>query len=143
MSNDLETLFSLNNKHFIVSGGAGLLGPVFAKGILLAGGTVSLVDLNAEKLSHRGAALLQQFPDKVSWHRCDITAEAEAGKIVDDIAGKHRNLYGLVNAAAVDPKFEANSDQVHGDFLSYLYAISISRSDNFKSIISWFSSSNF
>ena len=114
-----NTLFSLSDEHFVITGGGGLLAPAFASGVLSAGGSVSMVDLNVASLERQCEELSAAFPGRVFMHPCDITDEQQVKRIVEDISGLDRPVAGLVNAAAIDPKFESHSDQIQGDFLTY------------------------
>ena len=119
LSMTTNSLFSLANEHIVITGGGGLLAPAFASGILAAGGSVSLLDLDLSSLEKTCEELSSAFPGQVFMHACDITDEEQVQNVVGDISSLDRQVVGLVNAAAIDPKFEADSDVIQGDFLSY------------------------
>jgi len=106
-------LFNLTGARALVTGGAGLLGPVFGQALADAGATVVLIDKNADGLA-RSAATIEGATPLV----LDITDEAA----VETAVAKHGRIDILINAAAVNPKFEADSSGTardDGAFTSY------------------------
>ena len=95
LTNMTNTLFSLSDEHFVITGGGGLLAPAFASGVLSAGGSVSMVDLNVASLERQCEELSAAFPGRVFMHPCDITDEQQVKRIVEDISGLDRPVAGL------------------------------------------------
>ena len=113
------TFFSLGNRHILVSGGAGLLGPYFSESLLVAGANVSLLDIESHSLKQVVERLQPKFGERIKGYCCDITNSTEVADIIDRIE-QDQPIYGLVNAAAIDPKTDTlNIDEIEGDFLSY------------------------
>ena len=113
MTNTLD-LFDMTKRHVIVSGGAGLLGPVFAEALLDAGAVVHLLDVDAKGLEETDNALSETYGDRVFHHVCDITDKAEVTRTVQTIEGT-APVEVLINAAAINPKFEPGPDGHYAD----------------------------
>jgi len=121
MSNLLE-LFDLSGKSAVITGGAGLLGLVFAKSLLEAGAIIHLLDVNETQLASASESLLTaENKDKIFIHVCDITDSEKIQAIIVEI----ESISGidiLINSAAVDPKFEQDDGggvKNDGSFTSY------------------------
>ena len=80
-------------------GGAGLLGPVFGGALADAGASVVLIDVNAAGVERNAAAI-----DGATARTLDITDEAA----VEMAVAEQGQIDILINAAAVNPKFEAD-----------------------------------
>lgn len=107
-------LFRMTDRRAIVSGGAGLLGPVFAEALLDAGATVYLVDLDETRLDDVCARLGAIYKDRVFACPCDITDEQAVAAAVDEVETSGP-IDVLVNAAAINPKFEPGPDGRYAD----------------------------
>ncbi|MCU1733294.1 MULTISPECIES: SDR family NAD(P)-dependent oxidoreductase [unclassified Pseudomonas] len=85
------------NKNFIVSGAASGLGAATAEMLIEAGARVMLVDLNAEAVAAKAAALGENARHAVA----DISHEAAAKAAVDAAVEAFGSLHGLVNCAGI------------------------------------------
>lgn len=113
MTNTLK-LFDMTNRHTIISGGAGLLGPVFAEALLDAGTIVHLLDVDSKGLEKSHSALSETYRDRVFQYVCDITDKTEVSRTVEAIE-KVGPVEVLINAAAINPKFEPEPDGRYAD----------------------------
>lgn len=113
MTNTLD-LFDMTERHAIISGGAGLLGPVFAQALLDAGAIVHLLDIDATGLEKTNNALSKIYEDRIFHYVCDITNKSEVTRTVQLIEGAGPAEV-LINAAAINPKFEPGPDGVYAD----------------------------
>ena len=86
----------INNKVFIVTGGASGLGAGTAKMLSHQGAKVVLADLNNEA----GEALAQELGQY--YVHCDVTQESDAQAVIDS-ALSLGPLYGLINCAGIAP----------------------------------------
>ncbi|MBB6132246.1 NAD(P)-dependent dehydrogenase (short-subunit alcohol dehydrogenase family) [Massilia aurea] len=86
----------IQDKVFIVTGGASGLGAATARMLAANGATVVIADVQAEA----GQALAEEL--KGQFVRCDVTQEADAQAVVDAAVGLGV-LRGLVNCAGVAP----------------------------------------
>jgi NAD(P)-dependent dehydrogenase (short-subunit alcohol dehydrogenase family) len=89
----------IEGKTFITTGGASGLGRAAAEAILGAGGTVLLLDVNAEV----GQATARELGDRAFFVKADVTSEAEVQAAVDAAVASHGGLHGVVNAAGIGP----------------------------------------
>lgn len=99
-------LFSLAGRHFVVAGGAGLLGPSFAAALLECGALVTSFDIDQARLD-ASAVQLSVHGDAFRSHACDLTDEAAVADAVN-AAERRRPLAGIINAAAINPKADAD-----------------------------------
>jgi NAD(P)-dependent dehydrogenase (short-subunit alcohol dehydrogenase family) len=116
MSTSTLDLFRLTGRRALITGGGGLLGPVFAAALCDAGAEVHLLDASADGLA-RAASRLGRVETRV----LDITDEAAVEGAVTEIG----RVDILVNAAAVNPKFEPDDSGAvrnAGAFTSYSLA---------------------
>jgi NAD(P)-dependent dehydrogenase (short-subunit alcohol dehydrogenase family) len=86
-------------KTFIVTGGASGLGRASAEAIINAGGTVVLLDVNAET----GKAAEQSMDGKARFAQADVTSEEQVKAAVDLAVSAFGGLHGAVNAAGIGP----------------------------------------
>jgi NAD(P)-dependent dehydrogenase (short-subunit alcohol dehydrogenase family) len=94
-SNDL---FSLKDKVIVVTGGTGILGGSFVKGIADAGGTVVILGRN-EKVANERAEQINASGGRASGITADVLDEKSLQTASDIILDKYGSIDGLVNAA--------------------------------------------
>lgn len=87
----------IENKVFLVSGGASGLGAATAEMLVAAGAKVMLVDLNADAVAAQALKLGSQAQSVVA----DISQEAAAEAAVKATVAAFGGLHGLVNCAGV------------------------------------------
>lgn len=87
--------FQLTDKVIVVTGGAGRLGSQFAQAILQHGGKVALLDPTFEAAS--------VFSEREARLKIDITEPQQIQQAIFEIKEQLGDLYGLVNAAAIQP----------------------------------------
>lgn len=95
--------FDMNARTVVITGGAGLLGAVYAKALLQAGASVVIADIDlaaAEKVVHD-----LRTPAACAL-RLDVTDPASVEGVVAEALGRFGSIDGLVNNAALDPKFD-------------------------------------
>jgi NAD(P)-dependent dehydrogenase (short-subunit alcohol dehydrogenase family) len=103
-SNTLSA-FRLDGRTAVVTGAGGLLGGEFARALAEAGARVHVADTNAETL---GSAVerLAGLGHAVQAHALDVTSVESVKAVTDAIARNDGRMDVLVNAAAIDPKFD-------------------------------------
>ena len=92
--------FSLKGKNAIVTGGAGILGQHFCKGLADAGANVAIVDINFEaalKLAHK---IKEQYGVNAIAIYCDITSEQSIIEMVQNVLNEFKEIHILHNNAA-------------------------------------------
>lgn len=94
-----STMFSLENKVIVVTGGCGLIGREFCKAVASHKGTVVIADLNrdlGEALSHE---LQLTYNIDSAFLEVDITSEQSVIDMIDQVVAKFGRIDGLVNNA--------------------------------------------
>lgn len=105
------TPFDLAGKVALVSGGAGLLGTEFCKALASAGASIVLADNDKRKMKKAGKEIQRTLPEvSIITQFTDIIDQDSIDECLDLIKSKYGKLDILVNSAAIDPKFEKNSD---------------------------------
>ncbi|NCI46837.1 SDR family oxidoreductase [Sediminibacterium soli] len=94
----MNDLFSLKDKVIIVTGGTGILGGAFVKGIAAAGGTVVILGRNTAKAGER-ANEITAAGGKAMAVTADVLDEQNLQKTKEAILEKYGRIDGLVNAA--------------------------------------------
>ncbi len=94
----LTTLFNLENKIVLLTGGAGILAGEMAKGLLAARAQVILLDINQENLERRVADLQKTYP-KVCGFVGNVLDEANLIEIRKTILAKYDRIDILINTA--------------------------------------------
>lgn len=89
---------SLKDKVIIVTGGTGILGDAFVKGIALAGGTVGILGRN-EKVAQERTDAINASGGKALSLIADVMKEEELLIARDKVLNKLGRIDGLVNAA--------------------------------------------
>jgi NAD(P)-dependent dehydrogenase (short-subunit alcohol dehydrogenase family) len=90
--------FSLKGKVIIVTGGTGILGDAFVKGIASAGGAVGILGRN-EKIAHERANAVNASGGKAIALIADVMKEDELLAARDKALAEFGQIDGLVNAA--------------------------------------------
>ena len=87
----------IDERVFIVTGGASGLGEATVRRLVQGGARVVVADMNEEG----GAKLAHEFSGAVHSVRCDVTKEADAQHAVDAAHETFGAVHGLVNCAGV------------------------------------------
>ena len=94
----MENNFSLNGKVIVVTGGTGILGNSFIKGIVQAGGKVGILGRNEKIANERVAAIINQGGKAVALI-ADVNDEAQLLSARKKMLAEFGKIDGLVNAA--------------------------------------------
>lgn len=108
---NVETLFRLDGRVAVITGGAGLLGYQHAATVAGLGGIPVLLDINAEGLAANAARLAEEIGCEALTLVADITdldAVAAAGQ---RLLASHARVDILINNAARNPKVENSGDK--------------------------------
>jgi NAD(P)-dependent dehydrogenase (short-subunit alcohol dehydrogenase family) len=90
---------NITGRTFIVTGGASGLGRAAAEAIVSAGGTVVLLDVNADA----GAAAELAIGPQSRFAQADVTSEEQVKAAVELAVSAFGNLHGAINAAGIGP----------------------------------------
>ena len=89
----------IQNKVFVVTGGASGLGAATAEYLIQHGAKVAFVDMNVEL----GASLAKQLGENASFKQVDVTDESQVAAFYQSLEQTHGQLNGLINCAGVGP----------------------------------------
>lgn len=89
----------IDDRNFIVSGGASGLGEATVRMLVQQGGKVLVLDVN----DSAGLALEEEFKANVHFVRTDITQEAEVQAAIHRTVEDWGSLHGLINCAGLGP----------------------------------------
>lgn len=103
---DLAQKFALHGRVFMITGGAGLLGPEHALGIAEAGGVPVLGDLRLELAEARAAEVQRITGVETLALELDVTSPASCQLALRDVLARCGRVDGLINNAARNPKVE-------------------------------------
>lgn len=102
-----NSLFSLENKTVVITGGCGLIGKALCKGVSEAGAKVAVCDIDYEMAVKIADDLNNSFAVKM-----DVTDKDSIVKAKDYILYKTGNIDVLVNSAAINDIFDKNESQL-------------------------------
>ena len=94
----LKTLFKLENKVAVITGGSGILGGEMAKGLLSAGAKVILLARNEEKLQEK-VEIHRKTHKEVIGLKCNVLDEKNVKRVNEQIVDKYKRIDILINAA--------------------------------------------
>lgn len=100
--------FNLEGKSCIITGGAGILGQHFCRGVARAGAGVAVVDIELEKAVGLAEVIRDQFGTKAVGVYCDVSNPASVNEMVTsvcDVFGKIDLLHN--NAASKSENLDA------------------------------------
>lgn len=89
----------LNNKIIIVTGGAGVIGQCFVRGIADKGGVAVAADIDFDAAERLASELGQVCPGKVEAAQLDITSKDSICALISDIQRRHGRIDAVVNNA--------------------------------------------
>jgi NAD(P)-dependent dehydrogenase (short-subunit alcohol dehydrogenase family) len=107
-----EDLFDIRGRVFVITGGGGLLGRQYVRALSAAGAHAVVVDIDGEAAREAAAQArgASAYPLAV-----DITKESKVMAMVMAVYNKYGRVDGLINNAALDPKFDPEHADQHTD----------------------------
>lgn len=94
----LKSLFNIENKVAVITGGSGVLGSEMADGLLKAGAKVVLIGTNEQKLNKK-VEHLSQIGSTVIGLKCNVLDEDNIHKTKTEILNRFNKIDILINAA--------------------------------------------
>ena len=94
----LESIFNVDNKVIVITGGSGVLGTAMAEGLLKAGANVVLLGRNEDKLNNKVESL-SQYGGEVAGYKCDVLDEDNIKDVNRKVLQKFGHIDVLINAA--------------------------------------------
>ncbi|MBD8519611.1 SDR family oxidoreductase [Lysinibacillus fusiformis] len=92
--------FNLKGKNAIVTGGAGILGSYFCKGLADAGAQVAVVDINIEEATKVAEQIIVDYNTTAKAFYCDLTSEESVKQMVQAVVEEFGEINILHNNAA-------------------------------------------
>lgn len=108
-----ETPFDISNRVVIITGGAGLLGAEYARALMQANAKVVVVDIDPLRVKLIENDLSSTNKGKILGVSVDITNKSSVDEMVNQVLEHFGRIDGLVNNAALNPKFEIGEVQKH------------------------------
>ncbi len=112
----MKDLFDLSGRTAIITGGSGLLGVQHARALLQRDCNVVIWDINYLEMENARVELIEEFKGRqIQIQQIDVTSEREIAKAISIFESKSEKISILINNAAVNPKFnsESNSESSH------------------------------
>jgi NAD(P)-dependent dehydrogenase (short-subunit alcohol dehydrogenase family) len=106
MQEKLESIFSLDGKVVVITGGAGLLGTKHAEVVAELGGTPWIIDIHEEKITKTIRHLEDSYGGKAYGRVVNITSKEEVEGLCQEILKQSGRIDVLINNAANNPKVE-------------------------------------
>ena len=107
----MESLFRLDGRVAVITGGAGLLGYQHAAAVAGLGGLPVLLDINAEALAANAARLAKETGCEALTLVVDIIDLSALTQAFDRLMAHHGRVDILINNAARNPKVEGTGDK--------------------------------
>ncbi|MBI4402329.1 MAG: SDR family oxidoreductase [Nitrospirae bacterium] len=119
MSRDVRTLFRLDGRVVIITGGAGLLGEMHGEAVAEAGGTPVMVDIRGDVAVEKAKRLADRYAVPAMGLQADVTDKSSLQAAVQESVSKFGRVDVLINNAANDPKVKSQDDQVWTRFETF------------------------
>lgn len=104
--------FKLDNDIVVITGGAGLLGIKHAEAVAEIDGIPVILDIDDKKAKDAEQFLNDMYKCNAKAYIVDITDEAQLSKVSEQLKKDFgKSPYGLINNAAIDPKFDKDSEK--------------------------------
>ncbi|MFT0623082.1 SDR family oxidoreductase [Ectopseudomonas guguanensis] len=107
----VDSLFRLDGRVAVITGGAGLLGYQHAATIAGLGGIPVMLDINAEALASNVARLAEETGCLAPRYEVDITDLQALEAVGQQLLAEHGRVDILINNAARNPKVESADDK--------------------------------
>jgi 2-deoxy-D-gluconate 3-dehydrogenase len=109
----MKAFFRLDDQVIILTGGAGLLGRRYALALVNAGARVVVADVRLESANAVIEEISSEKVDRAIACGIDITLPKDVERLVETVMKKWGRIDGLVNNAAIDPKFDVDQAGQH------------------------------
>jgi len=100
MTFSYTNLFRLDGKVAMVTGGAGILGSHFCRGLAEAGATVIIVDVNADAVASLESSIRLEYSDQVLGIVADVSNPTQVKSLVEEATQRFGHIDILHNNAA-------------------------------------------
>ncbi len=106
-----SSAFNVEGRVVIITGGAGLIGRQYANTLSQCGAHPVVADLDGEAASSVIRSLTG--PGEGMAIKCDVADPVSVSNVVETVFDRFQRIDGLVNNAAIDPKFDPHHTKDH------------------------------
>ncbi len=110
---DVRSRFDVSGRVVVITGGAGLLGSAYAWALGHAGAHAVIADLDEAAAQGLAAEVSESTGSKALGLRVDVADPESVARMAEAVVEGFGGLDGLVNNAALDPKFDEKSAGEH------------------------------
>lgn len=107
--------FDLGGRVAIITGGAGLLGTQYAVVLSQAGASVVVADIAGAQARDLAQRIASETGADALGVEVDVSQPESVRAMVDEVLGAFGHIDILVNNAAIDPKFDREGQDQHGN----------------------------
>ncbi len=100
MTFSYKSLFNLQGKTAVVTGGIGLLGMAFCRGLAEFGANVAVIDLDEDKANEFAQSLSEEYGIKAAGIKCDVSDPASVSNMIVEVVAQLGEINILHNNAA-------------------------------------------
>ncbi len=95
-----RSLFDLNGKVAVVTGGAGIQGQKITRGLAAFGADVAVVDIDGDAANHLARELRDEYEVRALGVRCDVSVPESVAQMTEAVCGELGGVHILHNNAA-------------------------------------------
>jgi NAD(P)-dependent dehydrogenase (short-subunit alcohol dehydrogenase family) len=95
-----RSLFDLHGKIAVVTGGVGLLGTAFCRGLAEFGANIAVIDLDKERVNDFARSLSNEYGIKAAGIKCDVSDPSSVANMVAEVVEQLGQINILHNNAA-------------------------------------------
>lgn len=110
---DVRGRFDVAGRVYVITGGAGLLGTAYACALGYAGAHPVVADLDAERAQAVASEVTEATGREALPVALDVTDPGSIASMAEQVLERLGRIDGLVNNAALDPKFDQESAGEH------------------------------
>lgn len=104
---------SIDDRVYIITGGAGLLGETYAIALAQAGAHTVIADIDGDRAMELALEVTESTEARCLGLRVDVSDPESVSRMVRLVMENYSRLDGLVNNAALDPKFDLDQAAQH------------------------------
>lgn len=112
-------LFALRDRTVLITGGAGYLGAECARTLAAAGANVAVADVHGHAAESLATEIAAASGAQALGVLCDVTDQSSVTTLVQRVKERFGRIDGLVNCAAIDPKFDPKEAGKHLDAFEF------------------------
>lgn len=112
---DIRNRFDVSGRVYIITGAAGLLGSNYTQTLSMAGAHVVATDVQAAAVQTLAQEVSAGTRTKVLGLECDVSSADSVAAMVAEVLETYGRIDGLVNNAAVNPKFDPEHAHEHSN----------------------------